>query len=170
MSGRIYDHVGATNDVLPRVLDDPELEIPTQTQQTLPATSNDDPLNDLPDIAGSGKEAAALDYLRDTENWTNIATAADNAYNAFQEDKREDQRTRQFVARAVRINSLAANLSVRNSEPATLPKAFAQLAAAVSLIADRLGEVVDDNPDALTEKDQGALKSAAHKLNQIADS
>ena len=165
MSGRIYNHVGAINHVLPRVLEDPELEIPTQIPPTSPATSNDDPLGDLPDIPGSGREAAALDYLRDTENWTNIAKAADNAYNAIQEDRREDQRTGQFVACAVRINSLAASLSVRNSEPATLPKAFAQLAAAVSLIANRLGEVVDDSPDALTEKDQGTLKSAAHKLN-----
>ena len=169
MTGRIYNHVIAVNDVLPRVLTDPGLEIPTQVAPTLPVTDNDDPLSNLPDSPGSGEEAYPLDFLRDIQNWTNVAKAADGAYNAIQEERREGRRTGQFVASSGRINSLAAGLNVRNSAPETLPRAFAQLATAVSLIADRLGEVVDDNPDALSERHQGTLKRAAQKLHQIAE-
>ncbi len=169
MSGRIYNHVRAVNDVLPRVLQDPELEMPSQVSPTIAAIDNDDPLRDLPEIPGSGTEPATLDFLRETKNWTNIAKAADNAYSAIQEERREDNRTGRFVADAVRINTLAAGLNVLNSAPETHPKAFAQLASAVVFIADRLDEVVSDSPNSLNQQDQIALKGASHKIKQIAE-
>ena len=169
MSGRIYNYVREVDDVLPRLLQDPELDIPTQVSRGSQTIDDDDPLNDLPKLLGSETHVIPLNYFRDLKNWTAIAKAADSAYNAIQDERREDRRTGHFAETARRINSLAAALSIRNSTPESLPTAIAQLAAAVVSISDRLADIFKDNPNTLEHIDASDLDDAARKLKQLAD-
>ena len=192
VTGRIYDHARDIDKVLPRVLEDQELVVPTElvlgrpvptedpssiraapTEPTSEAAAApgaaDDPLAGLPEAAAEVPAKAVIDFLRKTENWKTIAKAAGGAYIRIQEEKREDKRTGRFGGEANRINAMAAGLSLRNAKPETLPMAAAQLVAATKAIADRLEEIATQNPGAVAGIDRDALAQAAGTLQKLAD-
>jgi hypothetical protein len=196
VTGRIYDHARDIDKVLPRVLEDPDLSVPSEPEPAAepaeeggePATEDasaaatpteppagphaavaEDPLAYLPGEPTQSPAKAALDFLRNKDNWKTIAKSAGSAYIRIQEEKREDRRTGRFGGEATRINAMAAGLTLRNAKPETFPTAAAQLVAATKSIADRLEEIALESPAAFAGLDRDALAQAAEKLQKLAD-
>jgi hypothetical protein len=173
VEGRIYDHVGSVDELLEKVLVDPEVGLPTNTDgtgdgATAVLITDDDLLNELPDER-NGVSDAVLAKLRDTTEWPKIATAANRANLNLKEEKRQAKRVNQFAADAAQLNAVATRLSLQNAKPETLPAAAQQLVSAVKEITDRLVDLRTDYPQSIEGIDTGRISEAATTLASIAE-
>lgn len=166
ISGRVYSLAGEVDAILPKVLDDPALGIPPDSPKPIEPESTDDPLSGLPGEENPISDAA-LEYLRDPDNWGEIAEAAEEAYADIRAGKKQQQRSTKFMSDATKVNALVAGLSLANADPSKMSTATAQLSAAMRGISECLRQVLREHPDTRASLDVHPLEEARHSIEEL---